>query len=444
MTPLKVKSNRKQKLLIFLPLILAELYLVVTLLLYQFGPYPWPTKNQQLFWILIILYHIAFILGYCFCMKTRYVERETISLNKCMIKILKFFLILNIVISIISIVRDFSLSQISLSDIWERFLYGIKDPDAAYKFKIETVNNAAYGGKLMTLFLLLFSFVPALTIPLGLIYFRKISLFFRLLFFINVGLEIIHWVGIGTNIGIFNLSITFIVILGIKLLFYLYHKEIDRKKIYIGITVCLLLILLFIFFFNKTIGSRLEGDSWLSYSIGGIYPTKECELYQFIPSVLYKPFALITMYITQGYYAMSMALELQWIPMFGIGGEMFLQNYIDEYINVSQFSYAERLAEFGWHPTINWHSLYLWVANDWSFYGVIIFMLVLGYFFAYFYRSSLNSKNSISIVIFISLCTMVLFIPANNQIFGFLTSCIKFIFVLAFYFIFCKTQKVLR
>lgn len=444
MPPFKIKENKKQKFITFLPLIVVELYLAVTLILYQFGPYPWPTKKPQLFWMLIFLYHIAFIVGYCFCMKSRYRERDTVNLNQFMVKFVKLILIVNIFISLVTIVRDFSLTSINLGDIFERFMYGVKQPEMSYRLKIQTAENPAFGGKLMTIFLLVSSFVPALAIPMGLIYFRKIGLAFQVLFLANVGLEIVHYVGIGTNIGIFNLCITFIVILGLKLVSFLYHKKIDRRKLWLAIAVLFVLLLLFLFFFNKTIGSRLAGDAWLRYSVGGIYPTVDCELYQFVPESLYKPIAMLTMYLTQGYYAMSMALELPWIPMFGVGGEMFLQKYIDEFVNVSQFSYAERLASFGWHPTVNWHSLYLWVANDLSFFGVILFMLVLGYFFAYFYRSSLKSKNSLSMVIFISLCTMVLFIPANNQIFGFLMPCLKFLFLIAFYIIFCKTQKAVK
>ncbi len=441
---IKEKENKKQKLILFLPLLLVELYLAVTLVLYQFGPYPWPTKQPKLFWLLILLYHAAFILGYFFCMRSRYVERETINLEQFMLKCVKLLLIVNIFISLVVITRAFSLTSISISDIFERFLYGIQEPAESYRLKIQLADNAAYGGKLMTVFLLISSFVPALAIPMGLIYFKKIGLAFQLLFVVNVGLEIIHYVGIGTNIGIFNLCITFIVILGLKLLQFLYHKKIDKNKLLIGIVALFVLLLLFLFFFNNTIGTRLEGDAWLRWPVGGIYPTVDCELYRFVPEGLYKPIAMLTMYITQGYYAMSMALELPWIPMFGTGSEMFLQGYIDEYINISQYSYAERLVEFGWHPTVNWHSLYVWVANDLSFFGVALFMLVLGYFFAYFYRSSLKSKNSLSMVIFISLCTMVLFIPANNQIFGFLMPCLEFLFLIAFYIIFCKTQKVVK
>ena len=48
----------------WLPLILIESYLILTLLIYQFGLFKWDTQNTFKFWIYIILYHIAFIAGY--------------------------------------------------------------------------------------------------------------------------------------------------------------------------------------------------------------------------------------------------------------------------------------------------------------------------------------------------------------------------------------------
>lgn len=59
-----IQQKRNDKFLLFLPLFLIELYLGMTLLLYQFGPIPWKTENKALFWTLIACYHVAFIVGY--------------------------------------------------------------------------------------------------------------------------------------------------------------------------------------------------------------------------------------------------------------------------------------------------------------------------------------------------------------------------------------------
>ena len=443
MSPLIKKQGEsvKQRFISFLPLILIEIYLGITLLLYQFGPYPWPTNQKTLFWILIALYHLAFILGYCFQMKTTYVERSTVSLDTFLLKAVKILLIINLLISLITVVRDFSMSSISISGIIERFKFGIQDPSAAYKYKVSTVNDAAYGGKIMTFFLLATSFVPALTIPVGCVFFKKLGIGYKLLLGANILLEIVHYVGIGTNIGIFTVCLTVVIILAVTYLAKIYRQKVNQNRLMIIIAVLMVLVIVFLLFFNTTIGSRLEGDKWLDYSVGGIYPTEDCALFNYIPKSLQKTAAMITMYTTQGYYAMSLALDLPWYPMFGLGGASFVQQYADKIINISQYSYNERLAAFGWHPTVNWHSLYLWIANDISFFGVIIYMLLFGFFFAYFYRVSLRSKNCLAIAIFVSLCIMAFFIPANNQIFGFLVSFAKFIFLIVFYIVYLKTSK---
>jgi len=48
----------------FLPLVLVELYLAFTLVLLKFGPVNFNLHNEAYFWILILLYHFFFILGY--------------------------------------------------------------------------------------------------------------------------------------------------------------------------------------------------------------------------------------------------------------------------------------------------------------------------------------------------------------------------------------------
>ena len=44
-----IQQKRNDKFLLFLPLFLIELYLGMTLLLYQFGPIPWKTENKDVY-----------------------------------------------------------------------------------------------------------------------------------------------------------------------------------------------------------------------------------------------------------------------------------------------------------------------------------------------------------------------------------------------------------
>ncbi|MBQ0111215.1 MAG: hypothetical protein KBS41_04755 [Oscillospiraceae bacterium] len=373
-------------------------------------------------------------------MKTSYTERKTVDLDAFMLKAIKVLLFVNLVISLLTMVREFSMSSISIPGIIDRVKLGISDPNTAYKYKVSTVNDGMFGGKIMTIFLLVSSFVPALTIPVGCVYFKKLGLGYKLLLGVNILLEIMHYVGIGTNIGIFTVCLTVIIVLAATYLAKIYRHKVNQNKLMIIVAILLVLLIVFLLFFNATIGSRLDGDAWKDYAVGGVYPTEDCKLFDFIPESLQKPVAMITMYTTQGYYAMSMALDLPWYPMFLTGGSSFIQSYADSAVNISQFSYSERLAPYGWHPTVNWHSLYLWIANDLSFFGVIIYMLIFGYFFAYFFRVALRDKNCLAIAIFVSLSIMAFFIPANNQIFGFLISFVKFAFLVLFYAIFVKTD----
>lgn len=435
--------DSKQKIILFLPLIAIEIYLLVTLVLYQFGPYPWPTKNPNLFWSLIAAYHLAFILGYFACMKMKYCSRETINMDNTMSIITKCCLVVNLPILLLTITRRFGLPRIvNITELFERVMHGLRSPAEVYHYQFSQ-EFVDFGGKGLTLFLLATSLIAFAAIPLGLIYFKKLSTTFRSILLVNLILEVSKWIGTGTNKGIFDLVITAVVLFALAMMSHLYINKIDRKKVIIATSVLVVGITIFLLFFNKAIGSRLSGDAWLEYPVGGIFPTRDCALFKILPAVLQKPIALLALYVTQGYYAFSLATTIPWIPMFGLGGSMFLQEYIDKYIfNISQFTYSDRLIQFGWDPRVNWHSLYVWIGNDLSLYGVILFMLVFGFVFAYFYRVSLIDQNALAKLIFVFLTIMALFIPANNQVLGFLFPCIEFIACVLCYVIFCKTQPL--
>src|SRR5690606_39814814 len=48
----------------FIPLIVVELYLLLSLLLLYFGPVRFQLHNSYLFLVFLVFYHFAFILGY--------------------------------------------------------------------------------------------------------------------------------------------------------------------------------------------------------------------------------------------------------------------------------------------------------------------------------------------------------------------------------------------
>ena len=86
---------------------------------------------------------------------------------------------------------------------------------------------------------------------------------------------------------------------------------------------------------------------------------------------------------------------------------------------IEERSYLYRLKEHGWQPDINWHSIYTWLASDYSFIGVIILMFIIGKVFGNVTRDCLEESNHISRSLFTLFAIMFIYFPMNNQIFSF-------------------------
>lgn len=48
----------------YTPIILVEIYLISTVILFSLGPIDFSIHNKILFWLLIVLYHLFFVFGY--------------------------------------------------------------------------------------------------------------------------------------------------------------------------------------------------------------------------------------------------------------------------------------------------------------------------------------------------------------------------------------------
>ena len=146
-------------------------------------------------------------------------------------------------------------------------------------------------------------------------------------------------------------------------------------------------------------------------------------------------YVYISSYLTQGYYGFSLALDEEFIPMFGIGSSMFLIENSSELIdeNLYELTYMYRIRDEGWDPFVNWHSIYVWLANDFTFIGVIFFMFFLGYLFSDIFINAIFLKSKLAISLLCMTMIIIIFIPANNQLLSYPSTFISFWFILILY-----------
>lgn len=440
-----IKINKRQKKIIYKPLIYAEFYLIFIAFLFWAGPIKWEIHNSYLFLCLIALYYVLFAVGFTLSIKSHDTSIEYCHSETIVLKFLNRIIILNFIILLFMVVRYIGLSSFSLSGIIESATQAMIDPGGAYKSNL--ANDTKYGGSLLTHIYVLLSPILYPILPLSLFYFGKLNKLNKILVILTIIFETLRWISIGTNKGIFDLFIMFSVIIFLKINIKLYHnKEKDsakKKNSSINSTkfiVIILLLVLCVCYFGNNVSSRLSGTREVDLTNfeqiegGGHYNPKSIISIVFpdrMQGVLY----IFDSYLTQGYYATSIALSEPFTPMFGVGNSMFLIANLDSMldINLLEYSYQKKLEKYGIDRFVNWHSFYTWVANDISFIGVIFIMFLLGYYFASLYKSILKFNNPIAICLFIMCVQLIFYIPANNQIFAQPISFMAFVFLTIFW-----------
>ncbi|MDN3649316.1 hypothetical protein QWZ13_10360 [Reinekea marina] len=88
-------------------------------------------------------------------------------------------------------------------------------------------------------------------------------------------------------------------------------------------------------------------------------------------------------------------------------------------IDLTELTYQHKIDEF-WGESAQWHSLYSHLANDVHFFGVSFLCLFIGFFLARVWFSVLDNGSFYGACLIPLFVLLIFFIPANNQIFGFL------------------------
>lgn len=125
-------------------------------------------------------------------------------------------------------------------------------------------------------------------------------------------------------------------------------------------------------------------------------------------------------YFSQGYYGLSLALDLpDFKSTLGLGNAPFA---IAAYESLTgdetlyQNSYTFRLREIGWSDEHQWCTMFPWLANDVSFPGVVLLMLLIGAGFGASWRDAVFGRDDRAALVFVVFVIMMGYLPANSQV----------------------------
>lgn len=144
-------------------------------------------------------------------------------------------------------------------------------------------------------------------------------------------------------------------------------------------------------------------------------------------------FACLVFYLCNGLCGLSYCLASPFTWTYGLGTFPDLADILSRRfgIDVYENTYMYKAYEtFGWHHSEQWHTLFPYLASDWTFIGAIVVMGLAMYVYATCWMEILEKKNKESIYLFSIMNIIWIYLPCNNQIFA--TRTTEIVFVISF------------
>ncbi|WP_316904064.1 hypothetical protein [Ralstonia mannitolilytica] len=184
-----------------------------------------------------------------------------------------------------------------------------------------------------------------------------------------------------------------------------------------AVAATIAIVLFFVVVFTMRKAERMNGA--LSFCLYNDVACFEVDSDTGVFGVMRFAYGMLSAYLSQGYYGLSVALNVEYAWTFGIGHSSFLVSVLSPLFDTTEIYengllYALRSA--GWDDRYVWSSAFPWVASDLSFYGVPPFMFIVGALYAKSWFSAVVQGRISAIMVFALLTIFVVYAPANNQL----------------------------
>jgi len=389
------------------PIVFFLVYLTGTVLFFVAGPFEYPVDNPWTLYLFLALAHLALFAGYW---------RAASGQPKQYFGTWKppQLLFWSAVISLLLLMPT-SLARTgnAIPDIVD----GIVNTGDAYSRTV-SLSEQPRGLPIIEYVRIFSGPLIGLLLPLTVFYWTRLPRTTRVLAVAGMLGTVALFVAMGTNKAIADtvLLVPWMIFAGYK------AGTLPLKPgriLALGLCSVLAFILFFTFF-----GLAMEGRSG-SPAVSGYFPATgaTADTGNFlIDGLSAGPAAVITgldIYLTPGYYALSLSLREPFVPMYGVGNSMFLYRQAarltgDE--SIMKKPYPARIEKYGWDAYGLWSSIYPWIASDVSFPGTIFIVYLIGRLFAWSWLDTLGGANPFAVAMFSQFLIMLFYFPANNQL----------------------------
>lgn len=174
-------------------------------------------------------------------------------------------------------------------------------------------------------------------------------------------------------------------------------------------------------------------------------------IYKMLPVSVADSIVYLMSYLTQGYRGLALCLTLPFKWAYGVGSSFKIMNDVSRWFSIPlstlEVSYPVRMQQtYGVGAYACWHTIFPWIASDFTFFGAIIVVSIFIYYWAKAWKEYMVDESWISIVMFVQLTIFVLYIPCNNQLFQTRDSIVATIVIFLLWYLFHgkKRDEVLQ
>ncbi|UBV42718.1 hypothetical protein LAJ19_00295 [Deinococcus taeanensis] len=399
--------TRKTSLLtLMIPLVFFEAYLLLTVLLFRFGPWEYYNKSSNEILFFSLLYQASLAGGY---LLAHALYRPPVSRTGNVHKLFTASLLVNFLIfPLTSLAR----TGFPLPDV----LGGLRAPGEAYARSL--VYRESGAGAAVEYVRILLGPLLYLYFPIAIFYWTRIRYGARFWSVTLIVLNMALFVAMGTNKAIGDYAVTVPILLMTAVAAGLISLNV--KRVVVGTIIIIALAGMFMSFFSATMNSR-AGSSIVSgyFPPGNTRVDAQNVILQAVPKSGQILVVGLSNYITQGYFAMGLALREPFIPLYGLGTSPFMLRQFETLTGIGDLeeqTYPARIEKYGWLKERYWSSMYLWLASDLSFWGIPIFCLLLGMILYTTWRDTIETRDIWALNLVSLHVIVVFYFSSNNQI----------------------------
>lgn len=412
----KLRPDQSKKIAYF-PLKFLLSFLIFTEIFFFVGPINYRIPSQIKLFIFLFVNNLTFYMGYRRGVgKYRYTSRpRTFS-----VKSLHYCIVGSLCIIPVRIHALWGIHPLSPLAIIAQLVRAVNAPGLVYSDKLELVSGVS------TYLNIFFSPLLYITIARSLFEFNHLKGIWKYLGWCIIAWEILIPLGTGVRKSILDTGLMIFFLLIARSPSIIFDQKAIKK--YTGLA--LIGVILFLSYFIYSNISRYNiNDIGVLVSENSIFNNVK-QGYSSCNPVLLAVICSVESYLCQGYYALGIALCWDFTYSGGVGSSWFGINVMRRLgIEILPYTYVGQLQTVGIDPLINWHSMYTWLASDFTFWGVPLFMYFVGNFLSVSWLDTVNKRTVYAAPMFVLFAIMTFYAFANNQVFS-----LSFIaFVIIFY-----------